>query len=568
VTAEEAASGGAQHAIVRRRMAEPRQPTVDVLRVACHLAAELPFIVLCLLQMAVGWRPTSDDAIFSWRAWNVLSRHPTLMGPVTHGSIGNSHVVFAPGAMLSWLLAVPVHLDPLHGALWGSALIGVVGAALAVEAGRAAAGHFGAVLCTVAVLGLAATQVGVLLNPVWTPWMGALWYLTTLGAAWATATGRMAWWPVVVLAASLSAQSHVVYVLPVVGLCLITPLVGLVFRHGTTLQRPRRRWIATGVAVGVIAWLPTFIQQLADRPGNLTLLWQTRQQKGGSIGFSLALRGLSSATSLIPSWMHRLPPIEASTFFTIDGLVFGGSAPWGVVAMVTLVAIGLLATALGWRSLAAAAWIAFAASVLTVFTVASIPSSDAGELSYLNVIYWPVGMMAWLVIGIGLIRLVRLAVKVAPSTLVRTTNAWLARTRSRRNVRRHCLVASSVLVMASAILVMVSTASLVPSNQSEFGGASGVRASAAAVAAVESLSLPGPFQLDIVGGPSPEFESLVQWDVAYVLFVSGKSPRLDSKLAPFVNPSLGPGASTTTKVVIVLGRGGHVTAYREQNHRD
>ena len=80
-------------------------------RIVCHLAAEVPLVVLCLRSMATGSRATSDDAVAAWRAWDVLSAHPTLLrGADAYDRVGPPGL--APGPVLSWLLAVPVTSTP------------------------------------------------------------------------------------------------------------------------------------------------------------------------------------------------------------------------------------------------------------------------------------------------------------------------------------------------------------------------------------------------------------------------------------------------------------------------
>jgi hypothetical protein len=143
------------------------------------------------------------------------------------------------------------------------------------------------------------------------------------------------------------------------------------------------------------------------------------------------------------------------------------------------------------------------------------------------------------------------------------TNGWWNRSVTvpwRSALQRFGAATSAVLLTLGSALVMVATASLVPSNQSELSGPSAVRASAAGVAAVRRLELDGPFRLDIAGGPTADFARAVLWSVAYSLFVSGESSRVESALALNVNPALASKASEIATVVIVLHRGGGVSA--------
>src|ERR1035437_6606806 len=75
-----------------------------------------------VLEMARGWRALDDDATISLRSYQVLSLHPPLLGQFSTVSYGTGHLLFDPGPLLYWLLAIPVHIDPAQGGLWGGAL--------------------------------------------------------------------------------------------------------------------------------------------------------------------------------------------------------------------------------------------------------------------------------------------------------------------------------------------------------------------------------------------------------------------------------------------------------------
>src|SRR5256885_14935304 len=75
---------------------------------ATGLAAALPVIVSTINAVAAGWFPLGDDAITAVRAYDVLSTHPPLLGPISTSSLLIGHPVLSPGPMLFWLLALPV----------------------------------------------------------------------------------------------------------------------------------------------------------------------------------------------------------------------------------------------------------------------------------------------------------------------------------------------------------------------------------------------------------------------------------------------------------------------------
>ena len=217
----------------------------NTLRLVCHLAAELPLALLSIRSMTTGWRPTSDDAVVAWRAWDVMSTHPTLLGAPTHATeLG--HQGFAPGPALSWLLAVPVHIDPLQGTLWGSTLVALAAVALAIEAGWAAGGRWGAIGAAATALTVGTTETAILMNLPWTPWQGALWMIAALACAWATSTGRWRWWPACVATGSIAAQAHIVFALTAVAVCLVSPLLG---RVSVSRRNPIRPSAARGCMI-------------------------------------------------------------------------------------------------------------------------------------------------------------------------------------------------------------------------------------------------------------------------------------------------------------------------------
>jgi hypothetical protein len=92
-------------------------------RVGSHIVIWTIVLVPALIEMSRGWRPYSDDATISFRSFQVLSLHPPLLGQYSSISPGSGHLVFDPGPLQYVLLSLPVHIDKLQGALWGSALI-------------------------------------------------------------------------------------------------------------------------------------------------------------------------------------------------------------------------------------------------------------------------------------------------------------------------------------------------------------------------------------------------------------------------------------------------------------
>jgi len=499
------------------------------LRITCHLAAELPLVVLCIRSLTTGWRATSDDAVVAWRAWDVLSAHPTLLGAPTHAT-GVDHQVFAPGPALSWLLTVPVHVDPTQGTLWGSTLIALAAVALTVEAGWAGGGRFGAVGASLSVVVVLTTETAVLMNLPWTPWQGALWLLAAMGCAWATAGGRLWWWPAGVLAACIAAQAHVVFALTAVTVCGAGLVVGVLgIRRARRAddglsdapdepghRRPRVAVgpLMTGLVVGVVLWLPPLLDELWGSPGNLTLLWRSSSSARGTIGYSGALQGLGAATWPPFSWTHRLPTTGPALFFQVLGTTFHGPAWHGVVTLVVLLALALWCTVTRRTAVAALCWVATVASAAAVVTIAQTPSANAFQLVYLGVLFWPVGLLATGTVVAGIVAIVR---SLADGRIAASTGRLIA---------TGALAVGVVGVVGLAAGVTEVDARSVPNELSVQGGPDVALLATRAAAAVSRVAPDGPFELRLTGSATVANDATAYPSIAYALISAGRPVRL------------------------------------------
>jgi hypothetical protein len=424
--------------------------------------------------------------------------------------------------VLSWLVAIPVHLDPNGGLLWGSVLVAVAATSLAVEAGRAAWPAGGNVVVASAIVVLLVSQTSVVFFPVWTPWLGALWLFAALACAWAVSCGRGSWWPLSVIASSVAAQAHVVFAPTAVIVCAIGPgMAVLLARRRHAPSGLHRRSLVAGAVVGIVLWLPTVVDEIAGRPGNLTLLWETSREPGGSTGLPFSLRVLGASVSPVASWMHRLPTDGVPAFRSIFATLTNSSPRGGVVVMVVLAVVAAAAWITRRWVLAGAAAVALSAAVATVVTVAGIPRSDALELVYLTVIYWPVGMAAWIVLVSGVISLIRAGVHrlVVPSAGVDATRA------------RSVAVAAAMVVLVSASTALtIHDAGEVPNVVTIDSGLSTIGVVDRSIPAVLRAAPHRPFQLDL--DDSQVDDSVATYTaLAYGLIAHGADVRLPAAFA-------------------------------------
>lgn len=482
--------------------------------------------------MSLGWRPLADDAAFAWNSWDVFTGHTPLVGYwISLGPTHASSVTYGLGPVPYWLLSAPVRIDPPQGALWGAALIFVIVIALCIEAAWSVGQWVAAAVGSAAVCMLFITWPDLVLNPVWNPWMGAVLFMAVIATAWATACGRMGWWPVVVALASIDAQCYMAFAAPAIGLAIVSALLGIAVRWrsaatqaGPAIHTPVRsgirwKWLVVGFGIGVIAWIPPIVQQFTNNPGNLTLLWRLAHRHVASIGFAKALGGLGAAVRPFPEWLHIVPSGSGTGQLNFITQSFGGPKGWAIAVLVILVCVSVIAWITGRYKLSALSVVAIIADLGAVWFVAAFPGTGAMYLdfSYVDVIWWPVGMLTWVVLIWTLVELLRQAVR-----LVRGVD-WLGR------LWGHVWRVASVCALAAivGIGIVVYSTNLSHTNtetQSGLGNWSTVRTSEQATAAVRRVAPPGPFALRL------DYKSTAQFSVllssAYSLYTQGYEPRM------------------------------------------
>ena len=368
----------------------PRSLTT-VFRLAAHLAAWIPFAIGAIRSVQQGSPVIADGAVIALRSWDVLTPYGPLVGQATQLRNG----AFDPGPLQYWLLAIPVHIDPRAGVVWGAALWCMIAASLAIEAARSAFGTFGGLAASGVIIGTVAWQPLVAAEPYWNPWFGVIFFLATLAVGLAVVSGRRRWWPVLVLTASVAAQAHLMLALASAALVLVALVAGLA---DTIRARAGYWWAVLGLMAGAACWIAPFIQQFTSRHGNLSLLIASlgaRQSAGPAFG----LKALTASA---------LPPAvwwQPSLSFRYEGIAseIGGRSPAFGMAMLALTA-AVLAVAvrpLRSRRLAALAAVSLLASGAVLATYSGVPVHNIGrhDQNYLLIVLLPAGLLIWLATG-------------------------------------------------------------------------------------------------------------------------------------------------------------------------
>jgi len=372
-----------------------------LVRAIAHVAAWLPFVIGSARMIHAGWWPDGDNAAIALRSWNSLTAHGPLVGQATR----LAHGVFDPGPLEYWLLAIPVHISPTTGVLWGAVLCCMAACSLAIEAAWAAGGQFAGLTASGLAIGIVLWMPSIAVTPDWNPSLGMIFFLATLATAWAVLSGHRAWWPGLVVAASIATQGHLMFAVASVALVLLTLVIGII---DTVRARSGYRWLVIGAVLGAACWSGPFIQQFTSRNGNLSaLIANSESGSGGRTGVTFAFRAVSAAVQPVPLWWRS--SLQASRLATD----ISARSPWfGVAVLIMVVLAG--AAALGplrSRRLAALSVVTVVLTLGALFTYSSIPVRNTTLLTLIYLIYLllPIGVLCWLVIGWAIVLTVRRA---------------------------------------------------------------------------------------------------------------------------------------------------------------
>jgi len=269
-----------------------------------------PFVVAAVRLSTQKWFPVLDLAMTEFRVRDVGGRYTPLIG--LPGRIGDfpdqgSH----PGALNFYLVAIVYRL--LGSAAWamlvGALAIGVASIAACILMARRLGGYWlqGGVVILLLLI-VQGYGFGVLSQP-WNPYLPLLPWTAVLIATWAVFSGDNAVLWVGAAVGSLSAQTHLPYVALAGGIVLLS--IGLVgwrwwnAEAETQVRADTGRALATGVGVGVLAWVPVAIDQLFGSQNLSMIIDYFRNPPEIAIGYTegakLLLRHLALGLSAVPS---------------------------------------------------------------------------------------------------------------------------------------------------------------------------------------------------------------------------------------------------------------------------
>jgi hypothetical protein len=438
----------------RRRMEAAGRITVRAIISWCAVAT--PFVVAAIRSIERGWSAVGDDCVIAIRAFDELGRHGPLVGQFSQLSPGATHSVYDPGPLQYWLLAIPAHIDPRYGPMWGSALWCVVAGVLAVGATRSVLGEWGGLGAAAFFVGIVTWSPAIAVDAIWNPYFGSVFFLAAIAATWAALCGRSGWWPVAVFLASVAAQAHLMFAVASALLVLVAGASCLV----STLRSEVKRfgWLAAGLLFGLGCWIAPIVQQLSSRSGNLATLI-TSQSGQQWMGPGFGLRAFAAASFTRPIWWTSAPHLS---FFPVLEAIGGASSVVAVAVLGLLAVVGVLAFVFHERRLSALCAVTLVCACSLVATFADIPPGKLLAIDYIITAMYPAGCLCWLTAIATVIVGVRLlVVRLTHSRLETSDYAGEA-----RFARQHALLRRSAGITA-AVLAVLSLGGLVALTQTE-----------------------------------------------------------------------------------------------------
>lgn len=396
------------------------------LLLASCIGAALPAAVATVRALVDGRLPLGDRGIIAVRAFDVFTTRTSLLGQWSASSGVTHHNTYSPGPMLYWLLAIPVRIGPAAvtltlGALSIACVIGIVLLARRRGGIRLAA----AVAVAVALMSLSfgAQTFTDSLNPS----VALLPFSLLIFLSWSIACGDHRLLPLAVVAASFAVQCHLTYLPPSAALLAIG-VGGLILTRRSAGRASRARlwpWFAGTAALLAAFWAAPLIEQLTNYPGNLRLIGRAAIKPKPTMGLGTGWSAVAHTLGLTPWWFTPMrEPFQdrLADVTSTPNLLQTGSA-LAVLGMLAWVAV--LAVRRRVHDLAAVAVIALVLCAALAGVAASNPTNRIMRLSLGYTVWWasPLGMWAWMVLGLAAVRFTPVGARLAALTHRRASAA-------------------------------------------------------------------------------------------------------------------------------------------------
>jgi hypothetical protein len=275
------------------------------------LAASIPVIAATVEAIRARWVPIADRAIIATRAHDVFTSHPPLVGQYTLAGEVTGHVTHSLGPMLFWLLAIPAYRGSTVGMTLTMGVVNTLSVVGCVMLARLRGGRVLMGMTALAIALMCQSLAAETFHDVWNPSAALFPFTLLIFLCWSLACGSYRLVPLALLMASFVVQAHLAYLPPTLGL-LAVGLGGLatgrIAQRRRGAPRARRRgvlaWTLASLLVLGACWSATLVEQLTERPGNLTRVLQSATKHKATLGPEVGWHAVVHAVGVPPWWLQ------------------------------------------------------------------------------------------------------------------------------------------------------------------------------------------------------------------------------------------------------------------------
>jgi hypothetical protein len=363
--------------------------------IAVGLIAAAPILIAVGRAIGFDWTATVDDGVIAVRAFDVFTAHPPLVGQYSLASQYTGEWTYSLGPLNYWLLAPAARLGSMP-LIVTTAVVNtacVLGAVALAQRRGGFALMFGVAL---AIPLMSRSLPPEALYDLLNPWAALFPFTLLLFVAWSVACGDRWLLPLLVFVASFVAQSHLVYLIPTVGVLAIA-LGGLALSTRRGRQNVgATRWGTVAVIVGLLCWSGPIVDQAIHRPGNIVLDIRSATSDREVVGVTTGMRAVVRTLGVPPWWIRdpRNPLLRLVDIKTTPSTLSI------VCALFVLGSVGLtlfFAARQHRLDIAIAAALSLWLSLSMAIVTASLPEGNLllGLMRYMFSWASPVGMWVW-----------------------------------------------------------------------------------------------------------------------------------------------------------------------------
>jgi hypothetical protein len=169
---------------------------------------------------------------------------------------------------------------------------------------------------------------------------------------------------------------------------------------GSRPRRPVRAWVLAAIAVAAICWVAPLVDEFEHGPGNLTLVVQTTEDRGATLGVGAGWNGVVRAVGVTPWWLF-VPPSEWSRKSDVRASPGGGAEASAIVIIAALALIAAVGILRRRRELTVAALIGLVLCAALAANISQTPVTPLLAATIGYTAWWGsiLGMWVWLVLG-------------------------------------------------------------------------------------------------------------------------------------------------------------------------